>query len=283
MKKNGSHDFVRLKGSALVCKEKTIEGYRIGEILGEGCSGKVKEAFDTKNKRVCAVKILRKQLIHKPAGEDNYEKEIEVLRKLNHNNCLKIFDYFVNDEKLYIVFERVNGGSLKHLCDHAPNKRLPLSQARSFFSQLVDALEYLHSLNIFHRDLKLDNLLITTEGVLKVSDFGAALYLKDRVCPPGESKCKGSPAFQPPEILSPEPVFSGAKIDIWAAGIALYMMTTGSYPFSNICMKKMIESIMFSPVPIPQWLDADLAQLIQGTLRKDYNERFTIQQIRESR
>jgi len=281
MKKTGN-EFVRLKRNSIVTREKEVKHYVLGETLGEGSFGKVKEAYDRRNRRLCAIKIVKKQNLNKAAGEENIQKEVEILRKLHHINCLHLFDFFTNEEKhkVYIVCELASGGSVKQLCDRAPSRRLPLLQARNLFVQLLDAMEYLHSLNIFHRDLKPDNMLLTPDGVLKVSDFGVALFLENNVIPPGSEKCKGSPAFQPPEIIGEQCIFSGSKIDIWSAGITLYMMCTGTYPFEGTSMRCLFESISQCHYVIPNWIDPSLTDLLHSILNKDYKKRFTIEEIR---
>jgi len=269
----------------LVCMKKKISHYILGGILGEGSFGKVKEAFDVRGQKLCAIKIIKKRSLQKiPGGEESVEKEVEVLRKINHINCIHLFDFFQDDEKgkLYIVCERVDGGSISQLCERAPNKRLPLIQARNLFFQLLSAMEYLHGIKIIHRDLKPDNMLLTANGILKVSDFGSALQLDKDYSLPFATKCKGSPAFLPPEIISKkEYVLSGPKIDIWASGITLYIMCIGAFPFEGSSVCSLFENIANSQYTVPSWVDPELTHLIRSILCKDYEKRPSIQEIRQ--
>jgi len=282
------HEFLPLSRNSLSLHQKHVKSYILGELLGQGSFGKVKEAFDPRTRRLCAIKIIKKRCLQKvPDGEESIEREVSILKKLNHINCIQLYDFFVEEEKqkLYIICERVGGGSLQQLCERAPNKRLPFIQARKLFNQLLDAMEYLHSLKIIHRDLKPDNMLLSVDGTLKVSDFGAALQIdKDNIAPPGAAKCKGSPAFQPPEIISEkEHIFSGSKIDIWSAGITFYIMCIGAFPFEGSSVSALFENISNGKYTIPSWVDSNLCHLIQSILEKDYRKRFTIEEIRRHR
>jgi len=264
--------------------EKRVNHYILGGILGEGSFGKVREALDSQKNTLCAIKIINKRNLQGiPGGEESVEKEVEILRKIQHINCLHLFDFFQDDEKgkLYIVCERVGGGSVHQLCERAPNQRLPFGQARGLFLQLLAALEYLHGMNIIHRDIKPENMLLTVEGVLKVSDFGSALQLDTDYSLPGAAKCKGSPAFQPPEIISKKDcVFSGTKIDIWAAGITLYIMCIGSFPFKGSSVSSLFENIANAQYNVPDWVDSSLVELLRSMLCRDYKNRWNIEQIK---
>jgi len=263
---------------------KKVDQYVLGSLLGEGSFGKVKEALDTRTRRLCAIKIINKRSIQKvDGGVESIEREVETLRKINHLNCITLYDFFQDDEKgkLYIVCERVGGGSIHELCERAPDKRLPLAQARNLFEQLLDAMEYLHGLKIVHRDLKPDNMLLTIDGILKVSDFGSAIQFDKEYAGP-MPKCKGSPAFQPPEIISEtDHAFSGPKIDIWASGVTLYIMCIGSFPFEGASVSALFRNISNAQYNIPSWVDLALSNLIRSILTKDRRKRASIEEIRK--
>ncbi|XP_065155611.1 serine/threonine-protein kinase STK11 [Atheta coriaria] len=262
---------------------KMIGRYVMGDLLGEGSYGKVKELMDTDTLCRRAVKILKQRKLRRiPNGEQNVQSEIKLLRQLKHKNVIRLVDVLVNDEKqkMYLVMEFCVG-SLQGMLDSTPNKKFPLFQAHDYFTQLIDGLEYLHSMRIIHKDLKPGNLLLTLEGDLKISDLGVAetidLFAPDDTCHNGQ----GSPAFQPPEIANGLESFLGFKVDIWSVGVTLYNITTGIYPFEGDNIYRLFENIGRGEFTIPGDIIDPLRDLLLGLLRKDPNERLSLQQIRQ--
>lgn len=264
---------------------KMVGKYLMGDVLGEGSYGKVKEVLDSENLTRRAVKILTKRKLRRiPNGEQNVQREIQLLKHLRHENVIQLLDVLYNDEKqkMYLIMEYCVGG-LQEMLDHAPEKKMPLFQAHIYFRQLINGLEYLHGCRVIHKDIKPGNLLLTLDQTLKISDFGVAeqleTFAEDDTCTTGQ----GSPAFQPPEIANGHESFSGSKVDIWSSGVTLYNLTTGLYPFEGDNIYRLLENIGRGQWEAPHWLyqlDDKLARLILGMLQSDPEKRFTIQQIR---
>ncbi|XP_005176091.1 serine/threonine-protein kinase stk11 [Musca domestica] len=265
---------------------KMVGKYVMGDVLGEGSYGKVKEVLDSENLCRRAVKILtRRKLRRIPNGEQNVQREIKLLKQLKHKNVVALLDVLYNDEKqkMYLIMEYCVGG-LQEMLDNAPEKKIPLYQAHRYFRQLINGLEYLHGMRVIHKDIKPGNLLLTLDETLKISDFGVAeqleLFAPDDTCTTGQ----GSPAFQPPEIANGLESFSGTKVDIWSSGVTLYNLCTGKYPFDGDNIYRLLESIGRGQWEAPDWLyklDEKLAVLILGMLQDNPEERYSIQQIRQ--
>ncbi|XP_050313140.1 serine/threonine-protein kinase STK11 isoform X2 [Anthonomus grandis grandis] len=263
-------------------KFKMIGKYVMGDMLGEGSYGKVKEMLDTESLTRRAVKIFKtKKLRRIPNGLQNVQKEIQLLRKLRHKNIIRVLEEFEVEEKnkLYVIMEFCVG-SLQAMLDSVPGKKLPPRQGHGYFLQLVDGLEYLHSNRVVHKDIKPGNLLFTLDEVMKISDFGVAeiidTFAPDDTCYTGQ----GSPAFQPPEIASGKESFPGFKVDVWSAGVTLFNIMTGKYPFEGDNIYKLFENISKGEFTVPQELDDCLQDLLLGMLRKNPVERFSLQQVR---
>uniref|UniRef100_A0A8C7E8L4 Serine/threonine-protein kinase STK11 n=1 Tax=Nothoprocta perdicaria TaxID=30464 RepID=A0A8C7E8L4_NOTPE len=273
-------------------RAKLIGKYLMGDLLGEGSYGKVKEMLDSETLCRRAVKILKKKKLRRiPNGEANVKKEIQLLRRLRHKNVIQLVDVLYNEENVqaghflnsaftYMVMEYCVCG-MQEMLDSVPEKRFPVFQAHGYFCQLIDGLEYLHSQGIVHKDIKPGNLLLTTNGTLKISDLGVAEALhpfaEDDTC----RTSQGSPAFQPPEIANGLDTFSGFKVDIWSAGVTLYNITTGLYPFEGDNIYKLFENIGKGDYTIPEDCGPPLSDLLRGMLEYDPAKRFSIQQIRQ--
>uniref|UniRef100_A0A3B3SFE2 Serine/threonine-protein kinase STK11 n=1 Tax=Paramormyrops kingsleyae TaxID=1676925 RepID=A0A3B3SFE2_9TELE len=263
-------------------RAKLIGKYLMGDLLGEGSYGKVKEMLDSETLCRRAVKILKKKKLRRiPNGEANVKKEIQLLRRLRHKNVIQLVDVLYNEEKqkIYPFFYCVCG--MQEMLDSVPEKRFPVFQAHGYFCQLIDGLEYLHSQGIVHKDIKPGNLLLTTDGALKISDLGVAEALhpfaEDDTC----RTSQGSPAFQPPEIANGLDTFSGFKVDIWSAGVTLYNITTSLYPFEGDNIYKLFENIGKGEYHIPEDCGPLLSDLLRGMLEYDPVKRFSIQHIRQ--
>ncbi|EFA10720.1 polarization-related protein LKB1 [Tribolium castaneum] len=262
---------------------KMIGKYVMGDLLGEGSYGKVKEMLDSDTLCRRAVKILKQRKLRRiPNGVQNVEREIKLLKSLKHKNVISLVDVLFNEEKqkMYLIMEFCVG-SLQGMLESTPYKKFPLYQAHGYFIQLIDGLEYLHSKRVVHKDIKPGNLLLTLEGELKISDLGVAetidFFAIDDTCVQGQ----GSPAFQPPEIANGLDSFPGFKVDVWSSGVSLYNFVTGEYPFEGDSIYKLFENIGKGEFTIPDYIEDPLRDLLLGMLRKDPEERLSLQQIRQ--
>ncbi|XP_038066594.1 serine/threonine-protein kinase STK11-like [Patiria miniata] len=263
-------------------KAKMVGKYLFGDVLGEGSYGKVKEVLDSETLRRLAVKILKKKKLRRiPNGEQNVQREIKLLKRLNHRNVIELVDVLHSEEKqkMYIIMEYCMGG-LQEMLENTPEKRFPLWQSHGYFVQLANGLEYIHSQGIIHKDIKPSNLLLTTSGTLKISDLGVAelldLYTKDDTC----RTSQGSPAFQPPEIANGLECFSGFKVDVWSSGITLFNITTGTFPFEGDNIYRLFENIGKGHFTMPDNISPLLADLLTGMLKTNPDERLDTQGVR---
>eukprot|EP00051_Salpingoeca_urceolata_P031935 m.13615 g.13615 ORF g.13615 m.13615 type:complete len:442 (+) comp4604_c0_seq1:659-1984(+) len=261
---------------------KTIGPYMLGGRLGEGSYGKVKDALDSVTLCRRAVKIMRNRKLRKITnGQQNAKKEIQLLQRLRHHYIIQLVDVLYNHdkEKIYMIMEYC-AGNMQEMLEKAPGKKMPFWQAQHYFRQLMEGVEYLHSQGVIHRDIKPGNLLIATDDTLRITDFGVAdilnrYYPKD-VC----TRSSGTPAFQPPELANGAEVFSGYKVDIWACGVTLWNMTSGTYPFDGDSLFALYANIAKGEYTVPKDLPMDLTMLLEGMLTIDSKHRFTVAQVR---
>uniref|UniRef100_M1A009 CBL-interacting protein kinase 1 n=1 Tax=Solanum tuberosum TaxID=4113 RepID=M1A009_SOLTU len=144
--------------------------YELGRTLGEGNFGKVKFAKHTDSAQSFAIKILEKNRIQDLRITDQIKREIRTLKVLKHPNVVRLYEVLASKTKIYMVLEYVNGGEL---FDRIASKgKLSETQGRKLFQQLIDGVSYCHDKGVFHRDLKLENVLIDGGRNIKISDFG---------------------------------------------------------------------------------------------------------------
>uniref|UniRef100_A0A1I7XIB4 non-specific serine/threonine protein kinase n=1 Tax=Heterorhabditis bacteriophora TaxID=37862 RepID=A0A1I7XIB4_HETBA len=266
-------------------KPKILNGYLFGEKIGEGSYAKVKEVVEQHTLVRRAVKIIKGNRLRKiPNGAENVEREIKILRKVDHNNVIRLIEVFRDDEKnkLYMVMEFCMG-SVQQLLDSAVDKRLHEWDAHRYFKELICGLEYLHSVGVIHKDIKPANLLLSPDFSLKISDFGVAeelsLFQSNDHC----QIVQGTPKFQAPELVSGNTKqYSGFAADVWSCGVTLYNMISGKYPFEGAVIMRLFDSIanedLIMPANVP--VNHDLEAILTGLMAKDAKERLTIEQIK---
>ena len=174
------------------------------------------------------------------------------------------------------------------------SKKLRSKYARTIFKGIISGLEYLHSRGIIHGDIKPDNLLLTVNGDVKITDFGVSMVTEENITNPkedepepgifGQTLCgrgQGTVAFQPPEVVSGEVKFSecGSRLDLWAAGIVLYIMVVGEYPFKGTSIGSQLESITSVECTYPEDIEPELQDLLQQMLYKG-DDHMDIQRIK---
>ncbi len=202
------------------------------EVLGEGAFGEVRLGLHVLSNELVAIKqVVRKKL--SPQMLQQHQREAEILNTCKHEGIVKLWEIIETTEEFLFVFEYANEGDLYDFV--CKNERLGEDLARALFAQIVHAVQFLHSHNCIHHDIKLENILLhrSSEGaplIARISDFGLACLINK----PGEylMKFSGTEAYSSPEILEGRP-YDGSKSDIYALGVLLYICITGQYPFDE--------------------------------------------------
>ncbi|CAK94943.1 unnamed protein product (macronuclear) [Paramecium tetraurelia] len=244
--------------------------------LGQGTFGKVQLGYHTIADEYVAIKILEKRMIEKHSDLVRVQREISILKKVNHPNVIKLYEILESESCVYLVMEYVKGGELYEYI--IKKKYLPENIAVRYFQQLIFATEYLHSQNITHRDLKPENLLLDENRQLKIADFGLSFISQTQ----GEylkTAC-GSPCYAAPEMLVGK-TYEGTKSDIWSCGIILFAMLCGYLPFEHENTQQLYELIKTSDFEKPEYLSKNAIDLLTNILVKDPNKRINIEQIKQ--
>ncbi|KAM3289207.1 CBL-interacting serine/threonine-protein kinase 1 isoform X1 [Capsicum chacoense] len=255
-----------------------IGKYEFGRTLGQGNFGKVKYAKHIDSGKSFAIKILEKHRIHDLRITDQIKREIRTLKVLKHPNVVRLYEVLASKTKIYMVLEYVNGGEL---FDRIASKgKLSETQGRKLFQQLIDGVSYCHDKGVFHRDLKLENVLIDGRRNIKITDFGLSAlpqHLRDDGLL--HTTC-GSPNYVAPEVLSNRG-YDGATSDTWSCGVILYVILTGFLPFDDRNLAVLYHKIFKGDAPIPKWLSQGAKNLIRRVLDPNPQTRITIAEIKE--
>uniref|UniRef100_A0A7R9VAN3 cyclin-dependent kinase n=1 Tax=Chlamydomonas euryale TaxID=1486919 RepID=A0A7R9VAN3_9CHLO len=210
-----------------------MEPYEFLDKIAEGAYGSVWKCVHRSTGRFVAVKRLKDPT---PLGSEEYEfaiREVKLLQMLNHVNVVQLIEAYQSTRgRLYLVFEYVEHtmlSVLKTAFNHG--QRLTNAHVKWMTRQLLAALSYMHSNNIIHRDLKPSNVLVSSAGTVKLCDFG---FAKHWLQTSNMNTMRiGTPEYMGPELISSRTGYDGVKVDVWAAGVLLYVMLVGVFPFET--------------------------------------------------
>ncbi|KAG8884936.1 clathrin associated protein complex large subunit [Tulasnella sp. 331] len=266
-------------------KTKRIGSWEIGRTIGKGSSGHVRLARHITTQKYAAVKIVSKhalvssRLSMSKAGEEEdkillaIEREIVIMKLIDHPNVLSLFDVWETKSELYLVMEYVEGGEL---FDYLVLKgRLPTSEALHYFQQIIHAVDYCHRFNIAHRDLKPENLLLDKDKNIKVADFGMAAWEGGDAML--NTSC-GSPHYASPEVVAGE-AYHGSISDIWSCGVILYALMAGRLPFDDDNVRVLLDKVRDGRFAMPTDIDPSAKDLLRRMLEKDVRKRITMAEI----
>ncbi len=261
---------------------KVVGGYKILERLGRGGMGTVYKANQISLNRVVALKVLSHRVSADPAFVKRFQAEAQAAGRLNHPNIVQVYDVG-NDQRLhYYSMEYIENGSVQTLATKLGT--LPMDLAIAVITDAARGLVYAEKRNLVHRDIKPDNLMINSEGVVKIADLGLARDAGERARHSGE-KSEGtgedSDIFGTPHFISPEQAQGKAvdtRSDIYSLGATFYRLTAGQTPFSGENVQEIIQKqIDEEPVPIrKQRKDCSpaVAAIIEKMMQKDPGARY---------
>ncbi|KAL8941370.1 MAG: hypothetical protein Q9211_001855, partial [Gyalolechia sp. 1 TL-2023] len=281
--------------SGISRRRKTHVGpWQLGKTIGKGSSGRVRKARHALTGQDAAIKIVSKtmaehlrtsSLAHMEkllsAGSKGkrmipfgIEREVVIMKLIEHPNIISLYDVWENRGELYLVLEYVEGGELfEHISSYG---QLPEHEAIRIFRQIIAGLSYCHRFNICHRDLKPENILLDRNHNIKIVDFGmAVLQPANRTL---KTSC-GSPHYAPPEVIRAVG-YRGDRADIWSCGVILYAMLAGCLPFDSPGdWSQVVASVLRGEYQFPEGMSAYAQDLIYRMLQMDPRKRIAIKHM----
>lgn len=248
----------------------SLDNFVLLKVLGKGNFGKVILSRSKNTNRLCAIKVLKKDNIiqNHDIESARAEKKVFLLAtKTKHPFLTNLYCSFQTENRIYFAMEFIGGGDLMW---HVQNQRLSVRRAKFYAAEVLLALKFFHDNGVIYRDLKLENILLTPEGHIKIADYGLC---KDGMWYGNKtSTFCGTPEFMAPELLR-EQDYTKA-VDWWAFGVLLYQMLLCQSPFSGDDEDEVFNAILTDEPLYPIDMAGDIVQIFQGLLTKDPEKRL---------
>jgi len=224
-----------------------LGSYRIESVLGSGAMGVVYKATNENNGRTAAVKVVNTEFAQGGKIRDRFDRESKILQQFRHPGIVRFLAVGRFRGTSYIAMEYITGPTLEKII--ADRGVLPWREMVDLGIQICEALHYSHEHGVVHRDLKPSNLMVTTDGKVKLTDFGIAKDL-DATALTADGRTLGTAAYMSPEQIKGKPAVSH-KTDLYALGIVFYQMLTGKPPFEGSSPVVLMHSHLNEPAPRP--------------------------------
>jgi len=252
----------------------SVGSYKFLKFIRTGSYCGVWECQDIRTGDLRACKVIDIGLCSDDEFFDHFKNELIIHSQISHESIVKLYDVIIDDKNVYIVIELCDGGDLN---DHVQRLGgLPENQARRYFKQLMGAVSYIHKLGVAHRDIKLENILVTSQDTAKLTDFGLCKQQSGNnllltTC--------GTLVYAAPEIIKEQP-YNGMTADIWSAGVVLYAMISNHFPWqveeeipAEDLVHETANQILSGTILYPDTISFELLNLLENMLNVDPEER----------
>ncbi|EJW04130.1 CAMK/CAMKL/KIN1 protein kinase [Edhazardia aedis USNM 41457] len=264
-------------------KTKMLGNFLVEKALGSGASASVKQGVCTKTGEIVAVKIVKREISQKETEaarkkrEDRIYREVIISSLLCHPHIARLKNFYYNENFFYLVFEYIRGSQLLDVV--ISRKILKEKDARRYFRQILSAISYVHSNNIVHRDLKIENIIVDDQDNIKILDFGLSNFYDTRRFM--KTFC-GSLYFAAPELLCGKE-YIGPEVDVWSLGVILYVFLLGNVPFDDKEPAALHAKIKKGKFKFTRPISEDAKNLVKSMICVDPTKRYSLQKVIESK
>ncbi|XP_015794336.1 aurora kinase A [Tetranychus urticae] len=250
-------------------KQWKLEDFQVGRPLGKGKFGNVYLAREKRSKYVVALKVLFKSQLISNNVQHQLRREIEIQSHLRHPNILRLFGYFHDNTRIYLILEYAPQGELYKKLQKL--KFFSNELAAQYIYQMIDALKYCHSKKVIHRDIKPENILLGYYGELKIADFGWSVHAPSS----RRATMCGTLDYLPPEMVAHD-AYSD-KVDHWCLGVLTYEFLVGKPPFENEDVSMTYKAILNVQYTFPSHVHELARDFISSFLKKNPDHRMSLE------
>ncbi|XP_004417019.1 PREDICTED: aurora kinase A [Odobenus rosmarus divergens] len=250
-----------------------LEDFEIGRPLGKGKFGNVYLAREKQSKFILALKVLFKAQLEKAGVEHQLRREVEIQSHLRHPNILRLYGYFHDATRVYLILEYAPLGAVYRELQKL--SKFDEQRTATYITELADALSYCHSKRVIHRDIKPENLLLGSAGELKIADFGWSVHAPSS----RRTTLCGTLDYLPPEMI--EGRMHDEKVDLWSLGVLCYEFLVGKPPFEASTYQETYKRISRVEFTFPDFVPEGARDLISRLLKHNPSQRPTLKEVLE--
>ncbi|XP_004686961.1 PREDICTED: aurora kinase A [Condylura cristata] len=250
-----------------------LEDFEIGRPLGKGKFGNVYLAREKQSKFILALKVLFKAQLEKAGVEHQLRREVEIQSHLRHPNILRLYGYFHDATRVYLILEYAPLGAVYRELQKL--SKFDEQRTATYITELADALSYCHSKRVIHRDIKPENLLLGSAGELKIADFGWSVHAPSS----RRTTLCGTLDYLPPEMI--EGRMHDEKVDLWSLGVLCYEFLVGKPPFEASTYQETYKRISRVEFTFPDFVPEGARDFISRLLKHNPSQRPTLKEVLE--